>query len=219
MCIILEKCKCPETLQVVAHPSLLDEHHGVGSLAELIESLIIDACGICKRYENGGRTKIIRTLAEGTDITFPIIRYLDGAESTTGSRFVTVIDVPGLAVIQRKPEKQLGFYEKVIGSSVVNSWPIFAISGAMTLAAGLLIWILVRKLNIYFGIQRVWGMNSHVKGVEYSSSRLEVYARNYEFCYHKGCSGQLIFSSRLLDSTVFMIYVNLIDFFIDKGIR
>ena len=116
--------------------------------------MIIDACGICKYYENDGKTKINRTLAGDTDITFPVIRYLDGAESTTESRFVTVIEVPGLAVIQRKPKKRLGFYEEVMGSSVVNSWPIFAIFGTMTLAAGILIWILVRKINISFRHQR-----------------------------------------------------------------
>ena len=119
-------------------------------MAALIESLIIDACGICEHYENGGKTKINRTLAD-TDITFPVIRYLDGAESTTESRFVTVIEVPGLAIIQRKPKKDLGFYEKVMGTSVANSWPIFAIFGAMTLAAGMLVWILVRKINISSG--------------------------------------------------------------------
>jgi len=161
--IISEKCDCPETLQVVAKPSHLDEHDGVGSLAALIESLIIDACGICEHYENGGKTKINRTLAKDTNITFPVIRYLDGAESTTESRFVTVIEVPGLAVIHRKPEK-LGFYEEVMGSSVVNSWPIFAIFGTMTLAAGMLIWILVRKINISLGTRRGRGRNSHVKG-------------------------------------------------------
>lgn len=162
--IISEKCDCPETLQVVANPSHLDEHHDVGSLAALIESLIIDACGICEHYENGGKTKINRTSAEDTNITFPVIRYLDGAESTTESRFVTVIEVPGLAVIHRKPEKKLGFYEEVMGSSVVNSWPIFAIFGTMTLAAGMLIWILVRKINISLGTRRGRGRNSHVKG-------------------------------------------------------
>lgn len=113
--------------------------------------MIIDACGICENYENGGKTKINRTiLAEDADIKFPIIKYLDGAESSTESRFVAVIEVPGLAVIQRKRKKQLGFYEEVMGSSVVNSWPIFAIFGTMTLAAGMMIWILVRNINIPF---------------------------------------------------------------------
>lgn len=186
--IISEECDCPETLQVVAHDSFLDEHHGIGSLAALIESLIIDACGICDHYENGGKTKINRTLAEDTDITFPVIRYLDGAESSTESRFVTVIEVPGLAVIQRKPKKRLGFYEKVMGSSVVNSWPIFAIFGAMTLAAGMLMWILVRKINISLGHR---GRRYHDKRVGYSSSRLEVYVGNYEFCYTKGAQNSL----------------------------
>lgn len=151
--IISEQCNCPETLEVVVEPSLLDENNGADSLAELIESLIIEACGICKHYENGGKTKINRTMAKDTDITFPVIRYLDGAGSTSESRFVTVIEVPGLAIIKRKPEKKLGFYEKVMGTSVVNSWPIFAIFGTMTLAAGMLIWILVRKINISFDHQ------------------------------------------------------------------
>lgn len=125
--------------------------------------MIIDACGICEHYENGGKTKINRTLAKDIDIKFPVIRYLDGSESTTESIFVTVIEVPGLAIIQRKSEKELGFYEKVMGSSVVNSWPIFAIFGAMTLVAGMVIWILVRQINISFGHWGRGGRNSHVK--------------------------------------------------------
>ena len=134
--------------------------------------MIIEACGICEHYENGGKTKINRTLVKDTDITFPVIRYLDGAISATESRFVTVIEVPGLAVIQRKPRKRLGFYEGVMGSSVVNSWPIFAIFGTMTLIAGMLIWILVRKINIYLGYL---GRNYQGKGVRYLSCRSEVY--------------------------------------------
>ena len=211
--IILEQCDCPETLQVEEKPSLLDENHGAHSLTALIESLIIEACGICEHYENGGKTKINRTMAKDTDITFPVIRYLDGAGSTSESRFVTVIEVPGLAVLKRKSKKKLGFYEEVMGTSVVNSWPIFAIFGTMTLAAGMLIWILVRKTNISFrhqGKELSCQRGSYVKGVGYVSSR---------FCYHKGCSGQppgvyfrIAFgkkSNSSSDSTVSKICVNL----------
>jgi len=148
-------------------------------LAALIESLIIDACGICEHYENGGKTKINRTLAKDIDIKFPVIRYLDGSESTIESRFVTVIEVPGLAIIQRKSEKELGFYEKVMGSSVVNSWPIFAIFGAMTLVAGMVIWILVRQINIFLDTGGEEGGTLMSKGWDhYSLSLLEVYVRN-----------------------------------------
>lgn len=137
-------------MQVVANPSTLDEHQGEGSLTALIESLIIEACGYCEHYENG-KTKINRTiLAEDADITFPIIKTLHKIPAATSeSSFVTVIEVPGLVVIQRKTEKELGFYEKVMGSSVVSSWPIFAIFGTMTLAAGMVIWVLVRNINIH----------------------------------------------------------------------
>lgn len=137
-------------MQVVTSPSALDEHQGEGSLTSLIESLIIEACGYCEHYEDG-KTKINRTIvADNADISFPIVKYLHKIpRPTSESSFVTVIEVPGIAVIQRKPEKELGFYEKVMGSSVVGSWPIFAIFGTMTLAAGMVIWVLVRNKNIY----------------------------------------------------------------------
>ena len=61
---------------------------------------------------------------------------------------MAVLDVPGLVVLRRKVETELGFYEKVMANSVVNSWPICAIFGVMTLAAALQIWLLVRKLII-----------------------------------------------------------------------
>lgn len=114
--------------------------------------MIIEACGYCDYYEDG-KTKINRT--GDADITFPIIKYLSKIPpSTSESRFVTVIQVPGLAVLQRKTDKDLGFYEKVMGSSVVHSWPIFAIFGTMTLAAGMVIWVLVRNIKIYLTLYK-----------------------------------------------------------------
>lgn len=137
-------------MQVVTSESALDGHQGEGSLTALIEFLIIEACGYCEHYEDG-KTKINRTtVANDADMKFPIVKYLHKIPPPTNeSSFVTVIEVPGLAIIQRKTEKELGFYEKVMGSSVVGSWPIFAIFGTMTLAAGMVIWVLVRNINIY----------------------------------------------------------------------
>lgn len=63
-----------------------------------------------------------------------------------GSAFVPVIQVPGLAVIQRKAEPELGAMEKVMVFSVFDSWPIMAISAVLTILAALLIWFLVSML-------------------------------------------------------------------------
>ncbi|XP_078355018.1 receptor-type tyrosine-protein phosphatase F-like [Oculina patagonica] len=142
-------CDCPEYLQVVAKESTLDEHQGEGSLTALIEELIIEACGPCEHYEPDGKTKINRTISsDDADIEFPIIKTLHKIPpATSESSFVTVIEVPGLVVLQRKTEKESGFYEKVMGTSVVTSWPIFAIFGVMTLAAGMVIWVLDVNTN------------------------------------------------------------------------
>ena len=148
--IFSETCNCPETLQVVARPSPLDgngrdDHE---TLKGIIESLILEACGRCHTYENKVTKLKSITSDDDADVTFPNVKFVEGAQPTTGSKFVAVLQVPGLVVIQRKPEKVLGAYEKVMASSVVNSWPIFAIFGVMTLVAALLIWLLVRIIYL-----------------------------------------------------------------------
>lgn len=67
-----------------------------------------------------------------------------------GSTFVPVIQVPGLAVIQRKAEPELGAMEKVMAFSVFGSWPIMAISAVLTILAALLIWFLVSKYVSFY---------------------------------------------------------------------
>ncbi|KAJ7315639.1 hypothetical protein OS493_038529 [Desmophyllum pertusum] len=107
-----------------------------------MESLVMEACGNCQNYANGTTTLLKAAVAADAEIIFPVVKFLDGAPPPPGSRFVAVLVVPGLVVIQRKPVKQLGAYEKVMASSVFDSWPIFAIVGAMTLSAALVIWVL-----------------------------------------------------------------------------
>ena len=136
---ISETCSCPENLTIVAGPSSLDDEHR--SLSAVIESLVTDVCGECYAF---GRTNLIYTTASqgDVDINFPVVLSHD--YSSIGSKFVTVIQVPGLALVRRKTEPEEGAYDKVITSSVFSSWPIFAISGLLTLLAGLVIWVLVR---------------------------------------------------------------------------
>lgn len=107
----------------------------------------MEACGNCQNYANGTTTLLKTAVAADAEIAFPVVKFLDGAPPPPGSRFVAVLVVPGLVVIQRKPVKQLGAYEKVMASSVFDSWPIFAIVGAMTLSAALVIWVLVRNIQ------------------------------------------------------------------------
>jgi len=132
-----ETCSCPENLTIVAGPSSLDDEHR--SLSAVIESLVTDVCGECYAF---GRTNLIYTTASqgDVDINFPVVLSHD--YSSIGSKFVTVIQVPGLALVRRKTEPEEGAYDKVITSSVFSSWPIFAISGLLTLLAGLVIWVL-----------------------------------------------------------------------------
>lgn len=138
-----ETCNCPETLQVVAHPSSFDAN-GQPTLRKMMEELVLEACGECHTHENK-KTRLISGLGDDCDLKFPIVQSGDSAQEATGTKFVAVLDVPGLVVLRRKVETELGLYEKVMANSVVNSWPICAIFGVMTLAAALQIWLLVRK--------------------------------------------------------------------------
>lgn len=83
----------------MVYDSFLDEYYGIGLLVVFIEFLIIDVCGICDYYENGGKIKINRMLVEDIDIIFLVIWYFDGVELLIESRFVMVIEVLGFVVI------------------------------------------------------------------------------------------------------------------------
>ena len=94
-------------------------------------------CGYCHAFKE---TKLI-TVTENSQINFPVV--MSHGYAGDGSTFVPVIQVPGLAVIQRKAEPELGAMEKVMAFSVFDSWPIMAISAVLTILAALLIWFLV----------------------------------------------------------------------------
>lgn len=131
-----ETCSCPENVTVVENPSSLDDDHI--SLSKIIEELVVDVCGTCHAF---GRTNLIKVSdSEGdVNINYPVVI---ASGSFSRGKFVAVIEVPGLAVVQRKSIP--GGMEKVIAVSVFSSWPVFAIAGVMTILAGLVIWVLVR---------------------------------------------------------------------------
>lgn len=141
-----ETCNCPETLEVVAHPSSFDAK-GKSTLRQTIEELVLEACGECHTHEDKTTRLISADREDDADLTFPIVKFVESAQEASGTKFVAVLHVPGLVVLERKTEKELGAYEKVMANCVVNSWPIYAIFGVMTLAAALLIWILDTHSN------------------------------------------------------------------------
>ena len=112
--------------------------------------MVLEACGECHTHENKTTRLISADREDDADLTFPIVKFVESAQEASGTKFVAVLHVPGLVVLERKTEKELGAYEKVMANCVVNSWPIYAIFGVMTLAAALLIWILVGKWMICF---------------------------------------------------------------------
>lgn len=123
-------------MPISAKPSSLDDDHQ--SLSSIIESLVEDVCGECRAYD---KTKLVPA-ENNASLTFPVV--MSHSFASTGSKFVAVIEVPGLAVVRRKTEPDPGAMEKVMGFSVFSSWPIFALSGILTILAGLVIWMLVR---------------------------------------------------------------------------
>ncbi|XP_068675372.1 phosphatidylinositol phosphatase PTPRQ-like [Montipora foliosa] len=134
-----DTCSCPETLQISGKPSSLDDAYG--KLSNIIESLVADVCGICYAFN---KTRFVPATKDA-QIDFPVVTSHGFA--STESAFVPVIQVPGLAVVQRKTEPELGAMEKVMAYSVFGSWPIMAISTVLTILAGLLIWALDTSAN------------------------------------------------------------------------
>ena len=117
-------------------------------MSDVIKGLVEEVCGECHAYgSNNGTTRLIDSTGD-VDMDFPVV--MTHGFASTGSKFVSVIQVPGLAVIQRKTEPELGAMEKVMGYSVFSSWPIFIISGVLTILAGLIVWALVRTIYILF---------------------------------------------------------------------
>ncbi|XP_074610736.1 uncharacterized protein LOC141865386 isoform X1 [Acropora palmata] len=144
--IIAETCRCPRYLPTATRPSPL-EREGKSGIASVIADVVKKTCGTCKEH---GQTELIPSntsdIGDLSGVQFPVtLTSLPGESSFT---FVPVLNVPGLVVLKRRGNKAAQkFYEKVITGSVMDAWPVLAVSVLMFYNMGVIVWFLDAKEN------------------------------------------------------------------------
>jgi len=114
-----------------------------GVLSGIISDVIKESCGKCQEH---GETELIfeQSLEQGDpepDLNFPVT-----ASSVRGSqysKYLPVLQVPGMLVIKRHEEVESEVYQRVVTSSIFDNWPIFVLATVTMMLAGIIIWILV----------------------------------------------------------------------------
>lgn len=134
-----ETCRCTEHLSVSLVQSPLDSSE-FNSLASVITDLLTTTCGTCEEHND---TKLVSTdSALEEQISFPVTKT-QAFGDTDYSKFIPVISVPGIVVIEKKKGTDSGLLTKVVANSIFHSWPIFVLTMVTALLAGIIIWILV----------------------------------------------------------------------------
>ena len=112
---------------------------GFTSLASVITDLLTTTCGACDEHNNTNLVPTDSVVEE--KISFPVTKT-QAFGDTEYSKFIPVINVPGIAVIGKKGTDR-SLLTKVVASSIFHSWPVFVLSLVTALLAGIVIWILV----------------------------------------------------------------------------
>ena len=137
---LIETCACAEFITVPSQPNVLDsEVDSIASgLTKVMSDLLIDTCGECEEYN---KTKLVYSNESQSDeFVFPVTKtsYAQSAYS----KFIPVIQVPGVVVVTRKGELSMILTEAA-SDSVLQSWPIPVVTILMAMLAGIVMWFLV----------------------------------------------------------------------------
>ena len=135
----VETCRCPKRLSTFKRPSSLDKG-GRGGISEVIGNVIIESCGDC--IEHGKSELEFTSVDDGeSNVRFPVeVKSPRGSEF---SKFVAVLEVPGVLIIKRRDGSEHRISEEVMTSSVFDTWPVIAVSLLMIYFAGVIVWFLV----------------------------------------------------------------------------
>ena len=140
----IETCRCPKHVSTFKRPSPLD-NGGPGGISEIIGNTIIESCGDCR--EHGGKSVLVFTSVDDgeSDVRFPV--EVTSPRGSDFSKFVAVLEVPGVLIIKRREGSAQRISEEVMTSSVFDTWPIVVVSLLMIYFAGVIVWFLVSVIN------------------------------------------------------------------------
>jgi len=146
--LIAETCRCEKTVTTALTPSPLDKD---GVLSGIISDVIKESCGKCQEH---GETELVFEQSSEQGNTEPDLNFPVTAASVRGSqysKYLPVLEVPGMVVIERNEGVQSEVYQKVVTSSILDNWPILVLAILTMVLAGIVIWILVCFYRNYNG--------------------------------------------------------------------
>lgn len=117
-----------------------------GTLSRIISEVIKETCRYCR--EHGETELVIEHGDKEPDLSFPVTTTT--VRGSQFSRYLPVIQVPGMLVIQRNEPEVPGVYQKVVTSSIFDNWPVFVFAILTMILAGKIVWILVCYYDHYF---------------------------------------------------------------------
>lgn len=102
--------------------------------------MIIESCGDCAEH---GKTELVFTSVDDgeSNVRFPV--EVTSPRGSDFSKFVAVLEVPGVVVIKRRNESTHRFYDEIMTGSILDAWPVIAVSLFMIYFAGVVVWFLV----------------------------------------------------------------------------
>jgi len=102
--------------------------------------VIIESCGHC--IEHGKSELVFTSVDDGeSNVRFPV--EVKSPRSSEFSKFVAVLEVPGVVIIKRRDGSEHRISEEVMTSSVFDTWPVIAVSLFMIYLTGVIVWFLV----------------------------------------------------------------------------
>ena len=115
----------------------------------MITKLLIDTCGECQEYN---KTKLVYSNKSNSDeFVFPVTRTSYGHSAY--SKFIPVIQVPGVVVMTRKGDLSMVLTNVAGGSVLKQSWPISVITILLAMLAGIIIWLLVCTMQANYDVK------------------------------------------------------------------
>ncbi|XP_048579408.1 phosphatidylinositol phosphatase PTPRQ isoform X2 [Nematostella vectensis] len=151
--IYLETCKCPPVLHTSWYSNSpfttpTDSTSQRGLVTRMLPDIITSACGLCRDQLTAldlgdpqyNLTSFKDDLSDSMDISFPV--YAVKGKVQVRGVYVPMVRIPAVLLLSRSQESKVERYARVVGTSMLQCWPLVAINVVMMILAGQVIWFL-----------------------------------------------------------------------------